>query len=190
MERIQRQLAFLVELDRLKSVVRESLLVNRERRENSAEHSWRLAPFALTLSNTRLALTCFQVVKLLLVHDVVEIDVGDISLHSAGRDPRSSRLRKGGLPGGFLICFQDQREDALSLWLEFEVEETPNCRFARALDRLQPLLLNTLTNGGIWKEHNVTEQQVKERYGPRIDDGSPELWQVASLAIRRHFREG
>jgi putative hydrolases of HD superfamily len=82
-----------------------------------------------------------------------------------------------------------QGQELLALWLEFEAAQTPAARFAKALDRLQPLLLNTLTDGGTWTENGVTEQQVTERYGPTIEGGSPALWQQASKLVRQHFAE-
>jgi putative hydrolase of HD superfamily len=188
LENIHRQLAFLTELDRLKSVMRQSPLINRTRRENSAEHSWHLAMFALVLSEHVKDVDALYVAKLLLLHDIVEIDAGDAPIHVTGRDKALlAQEERAAAERIFGLLPPEQGQEFLSLWLEFEAGETPNARFAKALDRLQPLLLNTLTDGGTWTENGVSEQQVMERYGPAIEGGSALLWQVASTLVRQHF---
>jgi putative hydrolase of HD superfamily len=185
--RVQRQLAFLAELDRLKSVVRQSRLINRERRENSAEHSWHLAMFALTLAEYADGVDALHVVKLLLVHDVVEIDVGDIPFHSAARCQESVALEERQAAERIFALLPPDQE-FLSLWLEFEAGETANAKFAKALDRFQPLYLNTSTQGGTWTDNCLSEDQVIERYRLPIENGSAALWRVASVLIHRHFK--
>ena len=188
LETIRRQLAFLSELDRLKSVMRQSPLIDRTRRENSAEHSWHLAMFALVLSEHAKDVDALYVAKLLLLHDIVEIDAGDTPIHATGRDKAVlAQEERAAAERIFGLLPPEQGQEFLSLWLEFEAGETPNARFAKALDRLQPLLLNALTHGGTWTENGVSEQQVMERYGPAIEGGSALLWQVASTLVRQHF---
>lgn len=185
---LRRQLAFLAEIDRLKSVVRQSPLVDRSRRENSAEHSWHLALFALVLAEHAPALDVAQVVRLLLVHDIVEIDAGDAPIHAVGQDMAAlAEAEQAAARRLFGLLPAAQGAQMLALWQEFEAGETPEARFARALDRLQPLLLNTLTDGGTWTENDVEEQQVIECYGPAIARGSPALWQAAHALVREHF---
>lgn len=188
-ETIRKQLAFLAELDQLKSVIRQSPLVNRSRKENSAEHSWHLAMFALVLSEHAEGIDALHVVKLLLVHDIVEIDAGDAPLHVAGSG--QALLAQAEMLAAeriFGLLPPRQGQELLALWREFEEATTPAARFAKALDRLQPLLANTLTDGGTWTENGVTEQQVMDRYGPVIERGSPRLWQQAAQLVRRHFQ--
>ena len=189
--RIGQQLDFLAELDRLKSVVRQSPLADRSRRENSAEHSWHLAMFALTLvEHAPAGVDAMHATRLLLVHDVVEIDAGDSPIHAPGVDrtalaeaeAQAARRIFGLLPPG-------QRDNLLDLWQEFEAAETPEALYAKALDRFQPLFLNTLSGGGTWQENNVTEAQVMERYGPTIERGAPTLWAEAAKLVRQHFAE-
>ena len=189
--RVSQQFAFLAELDRLKGVVRQSPLADRSRRENSAEHSWHLAMFALTLAEHAPAgVDAMHATRLLLVHDVVEIDAGDAPIHAPGVDKtalaeaeaQAARRIFGLLPPG-------QGNDFLAYWQEFEAAETPEARYAKALDRLQPLFLNTLSGGGTWQENNVTEAQVMERYGPTIERGAPALWAEAAKMVRQHFAE-
>lgn len=186
--RIQQQLAFLAELDQLKSIIRQSPLINRTRRENSAEHSWHLAMFALVLSEHAGEINVLHVVKLLLVHDIVEIDAGDAPIHVAEKDRALLQLaERQAAERIFGLLPSEQGQAFLDLWLEFEAAETEEAKFAKALDRLQPLLLNTLTDGGTWTENGVTEQQVRERYGPAIEGGSQMLWQETAKLVSRHF---
>lgn len=185
---MQRQFAFLAELDQLKSVMRQSPLINRSRRENSAEHSWHLAMFALVLCQGVADVDVLHVVKLLLIHDIVEIDAGDAPIHVTGTDKALlEQAERAAAERIFGLLPPQQGRELLLLWHEFEEARTPAARFAKALDRLQPLFLNTLTDGGTWTENGVTEQQVMDRYGPTIEAGSPLLWQEASRLIRQHF---
>ena len=187
-ERLRAQLDFLLEIDQLKSIVRQSPLINRSRKENSAEHSWHLALFALVLAEHAPGVDVCHAVRLLLVHDIVEIDAGDAPIHGTGVDPAAqaeaervaARRIFGLLPAG-------QGDELLALWLEFEGAATPEARYAKALDRLQPLLLNTRTEGGTWAENDVGEEQVLARYGPVIAGGSPLLWEEARERVRLHF---
>ncbi len=188
LEAIREQLAFLAELDRLKSVVRQSPIINRTRKENSAEHSWHLAMFALVLADSVPGVDALHAVKLLLLHDIVEIDAGDAPIHVVVQDEAAlKQAERQAAERIFGLLPSEQGRELLALWHEFEKATTPAARFAKALDRLQPLLLNTLTDGGTWTENGVTEQQVMNRYGPTIEAGSPLLWQEASRLVRQHF---
>lgn len=186
---LKAQLGFLLELDRLKSVVRQSLLTDGSRRENSAEHSWHLAMFALVLSEHADAeVDVAHAIKLLLVHDIVEIDAGDAPIHGHGlarSDLEAAEHRAAERIFGLLPIEQAAR--FRDLWLEFEAGQSPEACFAKALDRLQPLLLNIAVGGGTWTENGVTEQQVVERYGPAIKTGAPALWDAARELVRTHF---
>lgn len=184
-DRLNKQLAFLTEIDALKSIVRQSRIRDRSRRENSAEHSWHLAMFALVLADDRHINTA-KVIAMLLVHDIVEIDAGDAPLHGqpASDLPERERAAAARLFG---MLPEDQAAKLAALWQEFESAITAEARFAKALDRLQPLLLNTLTGGGTWTENAVSEQQVYERYGPTIERGCPSLWERARMLVREYF---
>lgn len=187
-DRITEQLAFLAEIDALKSVVRQSPLADRSRRENSAEHSWHLAMFALILADDE-AVDTGQVIKLLLVHDIVEIDAGDAPIHGNHNSQDIEARENAAAERLFGLLPDDQAAKLSALWREFEAAETPEARFAKALDRLQPLLLNTLTGGGTWNENDVSEQQIHERYGPPIERGSATLWRHAKERVRQHFAD-
>jgi len=184
-DNLERQIAFLVEIDGLKSIVRQSPLIDRSRRENSAEHSWHLALFALVLGDSTPEVTPTRVATMLLLHDIVEIDSGDAPIHAS--HDLEALAEKAAAERIFGLLPSAQRDRFLSLWLEFEAGETPDARFAKALDRLQPLLVNTLTGGGTWSENGVTEDQVCVRYGPTIERGSPALWTYARRLVHQHF---
>ncbi|BAN27588.1 HD domain-containing protein [Caballeronia insecticola] len=187
-DQIARQLAFLVELDKLKSILRQSPLINKSRKENSAEHSWHLSMFALVLSTHANDVDALRVVQLLLVHDIVEIDAGDHPIHSASaNDAQVQEAEQRAAERIFGLLPEEQGRQMLELWREFEAAETPEAVFAKVLDRLQPLLINTLSDGGTWTENGVTQQQVLERYGPVIARGSPVLWEAASKLVGDYF---
>jgi len=163
-ERFYKQIDFLLELDKLKTIQRRSYLTNGNRRENSAEHSWHLAVMALLLSEySNFPIDIIKVLKMVLIHDIVEIDAGDTycydNIGNSFKDVREKRAANrifGMLP-------LDQAEEFRSLWEEFEAGETPESKFAAVLDRLMPLLHNYHTQGRSWKEHGVTKSQVFER---------------------------
>lgn len=186
--RLFEQLAFLAEIDALKSVVRQSHIVGRSRRENTAEHSWHLAMFALVLADDG-DLDGNKVISMLLIHDIVEIDAGDAPIHGV-RDATALQIAETKAADRlFGMLPSDQAARFLSLWREFEAAASPEAKFAKALDRVQPLLLNVLTGGGTWTENDMSEQQVYERYGPIIERGSPKLWEHARVLVRRHFAD-
>jgi putative hydrolase of HD superfamily len=182
------QLAFLREIDRLKSVVRLSPLIDGSRRENSAEHSWHLAMYALVLAEHAAGTVDVQrVVKMLLIHDIVEIDAGDVPFHvpatHVGQDERE-RLAAERLFG---LLPAAQAAEFRELWFEFEAAESDDAKFAKALDRFQPMLHNAATAGGTWVECAVTLEQVKARCRPPIEGGAPALWAAAASMAEEHF---
>ncbi|HEY9736852.1 MAG TPA: HD domain-containing protein [Trichocoleus sp.] len=174
--RLQQQIAFICEIDRLKTVLRQTLLMDASRQENSAEHSWHLALMALTLAEYAPEGTDLErAIKQLLLHDLVEIDAGDTfcydaaaNLDKAEREAQAAKRLFGLLP-------EDQGEEMRSLWEEFEAQATPTAKFAAALDRIQPLLHNQRTQGGTWKKHGITRDQVMKRMAP-VATGAPALW--------------
>ncbi|MCK6376413.1 MAG: HD domain-containing protein [Zoogloea sp.] len=188
---LERQLAFLKEIDRLKSIVRLSPLIDRSRRENSAEHSWHLAMYALVLAEHAAGTVDVQrVVKMLLIHDIVEIDAGDVPFHMpathAGQDERE-RLAAERLFG---LLPDAQAAEFRELWFEFEAAESDDARFAKALDRFQPMLHNAATDGGTWVECDVTLEQITARCQPPIERGAPALWKAALGMAEAHYRKG
>jgi putative hydrolase of HD superfamily len=185
-DRLTRQLAFLTEIDALNPVVRQSRIADGSRRENSAEHSWHLAMFALILVDDDL--DAGKIVAMLLIHDIVEIDAGDAPLHGVHDTAAVEATERRAADRLFGMLPTDQTERLLALWREFEATDSPEATFAKSLDRLQSLLLNTLTGGGTWTENDVSEQQVHERYGPTVAGGSQDLWEHTRALVAQHLK--
>ncbi len=189
-ESLSQQIGFILEIDRLKSVLRRTSLLDRSRRENTAEHSWQIALMAILLAEyADPQVDINHVVMMLLVHDLVEIDAGDTPIYDeqaratqADRERRAADRIFGLLP-------QDQGQRLRALWEEFEAHETPEARFANAMDRLQPLLNGYFTTGSTWKEAGVTQEQVIARNQP-IGLASPRLWAYAQELIKDAVRQG
>jgi putative hydrolase of HD superfamily len=176
MEPLDRQVSFVLEADRLKTVLRQSTLTDRSRRENSAEHSWHLALMALVLGEHAPPGTDLgKVMAMLVLHDLVEIDAGDLFQYAAQpQQARQAAAERAAADRLFPILPPPQAASLRALWDEFEERATAEARFARALDRLQPMLINMVTEGGTWAAHDVTADQVLGRVA-LIDDGSPSL---------------
>ena len=167
-EPLDSQIRFVLEADRLKTVLRQSPITDGSRRENSAEHSWHLALMALALAGHAPPGTDLgRVTAMLVLHDLVEIDAGDLFLYSdAAALARQEEAERAAADRIFAILPGAQAARLRGLWEEFEERRTPEAKFARALDRLQPMLLNMQTGGGTWTEHGVTLDQVLPKRGP------------------------
>ncbi len=189
-ERLERQIAFILEMDRLKSILRRSYLLNETRHENSAEHSWHLAVMALVLAeHANAEVNALRVLKMLLVHDIVEIDSGDTYVYdAAGNDTKADR-ESAAARRIFGLLPSDQEAELTQLWQEFEARETPAAKFAAALDRLMPLLHNYHTAGRSWREHGISEAQVM-RLNSHMNEGSQTLWDYAEAFIRDATAKG
>lgn len=189
-DRLGAQIRFLVEIDKLKSVLRRTLLVDSSRRENSAEHSWHLAIMAILLQEYAAeSVDLHRVVKMLLVHDIVEIDAGDTFCYDVEAQQSKEARELEAAERIFGLLPDDLGRELRSLWDEFEAGRSPDARFAAALDRLQPLLHNYSTEGGTWQEHRVTRDQVVAR-NAFIAEGSPRLWDYAKALIEDAVARG
>lgn len=189
-DRLQKQMDFIVEIDKVKKIMRQSYLADASRKENDAEHSWHLALMAVLLkeySNEDVDLS--KVIPMVLIHDLVEIDAGDTYAYS-GEDPEETeaRERKAALRI-FGMLPEDQGQWLRSLWEEFEAYETPEAKFARTLDNCQPLLLNDASDGKSWKEHGVHKSQIYKR-NQHTGEGSREIWEYMQKLIDRHIQLG
>ena len=190
LSRSEAQLAFLLEADRLKGVLRQTLLCDGSRRENSAEHSWHLALMAAVLvEHATEPVDVHRVIRMLLVHDLVEIDAGDTFAYDTGgnadraaREQHAADRIFGMLPG-------DQGAELRAVWDEFEEGTSPEARVAVALDRMQPLLLNHQTDGGSWRTHGVRRTQVLRRMEP-IRQALPSLWPTVEAIIAQNCTLG
>jgi putative hydrolase of HD superfamily len=190
-DRLRRQVEFLIEIDKLKGVFRQTWLMDGSRRENDAEHSWHLAVMAVLLSEYAAEedVDLLRVVKMVLVHDLVEIDAGDVLVYDRGKDPEWQAREREAAQRIFRMLPADQAEEVRGLWEEFEGRATPEARFAAALDRFQPMLHNYLTQGKAWQQHGVTSDQVIA-HNRHMAEGAPRLWEYAYNLIRDAVERG
>ncbi len=176
LSRLERQIGFLLELDKAKTIVRQSYLTDGSRKENDAEHMWHLALCVLVLAEHAAdPVDVVRVLEMVLLHDIVEIDAGDTYIYDevaratqAAREGRAADRLYGLLP-------PDQGAELRALWEEFEARATPESRFAAAVDRLQPVLLNLATEGRAWREHGMTADRVRA-VNSAIASSAPALW--------------
>lgn len=188
-DRLKDQFAFLNEADRLKSVLRATTLVDGSRPENSGEHSWHLALYALVLADQAgPGVDINRVIRMLLIHDLVEIDVGDVPIHSSNGEAHGSAETQAAEARAadriFGLLPADLRDDLRALWEEFEAAQTPDAVFAKSLDRVQPVMANLMSGGGTWTTYNVTFEQLESRVGVKIARGAPGIWHwVKEMAL-------
>jgi putative hydrolases of HD superfamily len=185
MQRLAAQMRFISEIGRLKGVLRQTMLSGLARRENSAEHSWHLAMMAAALAEYAPGGTDIgRVTAMVLLHDIVEIDAGDLFVYAdAEQQERQDLAERAAAARIFALLPADQAAALRGMWEEFTERRTPEARFARALDRLQPMLENLAAGGGTWQEHGITADQVLAKVA-LIDDGSPELGSFARDLVR------
>ncbi len=190
--RLKKQMDFFLEADKLKKVYRQNYLSDGSRKENDAEHSWHLALMCLLLqehARDKEQLDFLRVLKMILVHDLVEIDAGDTYCYDREAARGKKEKEKQAAERLFQLLPGDQAAEFRSLWDEFEAKVTPEARFAAALDRLQPLTLNYTAEGKSWQEHGVSLTQVLER-NREIAEGSPALWEFAREIIAEAVKRG
>ncbi|MFT5085994.1 MAG: putative hydrolase of HD superfamily [Candidatus Latescibacterota bacterium] len=183
-DRLEEQMAFILEVEGLKQIFRQTLLPGDKRPENDAEHSWHLSLMAIVLTeHARVPdLDLLQVLKMVLIHDIVEIDAGDtFAYDTVGHEDKEER-EKAAADRLFNLLPEEQALEVRALWDEFEERVTPEAQYAAALDRLQPLLLNFHTEGAAWRRHGVKKAQVIAR-NEHIGEGAPALWQYARQMI-------
>ncbi|MBQ4529068.1 MAG: HD domain-containing protein [Lachnospiraceae bacterium] len=179
MERLQQQMEFIQEVDKLKKIGRQSYLTDSSRKENDAEHSWHLALMAILLSEyAPKEVDVLRVVSMVLIHDLVEIDAGDTYAYDTEGNKTKRQREEKAADRIFNILPEDQAKKVRDLWEEFEDNETPEANFAHALDRTQPIMLNHASEGKAWKEHGVVLSQIMER-NINIPKGAPKLWDYA-----------
>lgn len=188
--RLREQLTFIQEIDKVKGILRQTSILDGSRRENDAEHSWHLAMMAMILEEHAVEpVDMTKVIKMVLVHDLVEIDAGDtFAYDEVGALDKEERERKAADRIFFLLP-DDQAREIDQLWTEFEARETVESRFASALDRFQPLMHNYLTEGRAWVKHGIHKAQVIER-NRHIAEGSPALWEIAKSMIDESVEKG
>lgn len=191
-DRLAAQFAFLNEADKLKQVLRATTLVDASRPENSGEHSWHLALYAMVLADQAgPAVRIDRVIRMLILHDLVEIDVGDVPIHSANglahgsTETAVAEARAADRIFGLLP--PDLGSEFRALWEEFEAAATPDAIFAKSLDRVQPVMHNIESGGGTWVTYKVTAEQLESRVGVKIARGAPALWDWVRDRSRAFF---
>lgn len=186
--RINAQLSFLTEADKLKSVLRGTTLCDGSRRENSGEHSWHIALYAMVMAEhaTR-PVNIDRVIRMLLIHDLVEIDAGDTPIHGAHDSAEMARLEKAAADRLFGLLPADQAHALRSLWDEFENAQTNDAIFAKSIDRVQPVIANLETGGGTWPAYKVTPAQLQSRVGDKVEKGAPAIWAALKSRIDGWF---
>jgi putative hydrolase of HD superfamily len=182
--RLQQQLEFMIEIDKLKQISRKTILTDQSREENTAEHSWHIAMAVFLFSEYAQdqKLDLCRVVKMLLVHDLVEIDAGDTYCYDHQNRQHQSKREEEAAERIFKILPPDQSRSFRALWDEFENRDTSESKYANALDRFQAFLQNYFTRGQIWLKNNIKRHQVMDRMQP-VFDGAPLLWNLVNLLI-------
>lgn len=183
MTRLEQQMAFIREVDKIKLIQRQNYLADGSRRENDAEHSWHLALMTFLLSeHSNEAIDVLKTMSMVLIHDIVEIDAGDTYAYDYEAQKNQREREEAAADRLFNMLPEDQAVKLRALWEEFEAGETPEARFAAAVDRVQPAMLNSTSGGISWKEHGVTLSDILRR-NSRTADGSRVLWDY----VKEHF---
>ena len=170
-------MAFLNEADRLKSVLRATTLCDASRRENSGEHSWHIALYAMILAeHASRPVQIDRVIKMLLIHDLVEIDAGDHPIHGDHDTSAQEQIEQAAADRIFGLLPDNQAQEFRALWDEFEAADTDDAIFAKSVDRVQPVIANLESGGGTWTDYNVTPEQLETRVGAKVRKGAPALW--------------
>ena len=189
-ERLQKQLDFILEIDKEKNIFRQTHLSGHGRNENDAEHAWHMAIMAYLLqeySNEKIDVA--RVMLMCLIHDVVEIDAGDTYAYDAEGLKTQKAREEAAKERLYSMLPEDQKADLTAIFDEFEERKTPEAKFARALDNLQPLLLNNSNDGGDWRNHDVTVEKVYERQS-RTREGSEKLFEVTDKILKENIAKG
>lgn len=189
-ENLLKQIEFIKEIDKVKYILRKTKLFNSDRNENDAEHSWHLAIMAIVLmEHSNETIDILKVVKMLLIHDIVEIDAGDTFIYDTKKSHENTDEERLAANRIFGILPQQQAKELIAIWEEFEAGKTEEAKFARAMDRLEPLLQNASNDGGTWREFNVNYDKVQEKKSI-IKEGSSTIWNFAEHLINESVEKG
>ncbi|NLM10505.1 MAG: HD domain-containing protein [Clostridiaceae bacterium] len=190
MDKLKQQISFIVEIDKLKNIFRQSYLTDKSRHENDAEHSWHLAIMAFLLAgHVDEGIDILKVIKMVLMHDLVEIDAGDTYCYDEKAKQDKREREEKCAERIFKMLPEEQCREMYELWEEFERMETAEAKYAAALDRLQPVLLNYFSEGKSWKEHGICIEQVIER-NSGIKNCSPKLWKFVEELLHDAVKKG
>lgn len=190
MERLLKQIAFIREIDKIKYIFRKTKLINSNRNENDAEHSWHLALMAIALAeHTDEQVDLLKVIKMVLIHDIVEIDAGDIFIYDTTKSHTNTEEELKAARRIFGLLPADQSQQLIDLWVEFETGASPEARFAKALDKLEPLLQNASNKGGTWSEFDIGYDKVYNNQHA-IAASSSTIWKYAQSLIDDCVKQG
>lgn len=189
-EDLLKQVAFIQEIDQLKYIQRKTKLFNSDRHENDAEHSWHLAMMSIVLAaHSQQPIDLLKVLKMVLIHDIVEIDAGDTFIYDAVKNHSNTDEELLAARRIFGILPAEQAAEFIAVWQEFEDGITHEAKFARAMDRFEPLLQNFSNNGGTWKEFDVPYEKVYQKK-KTIKDGSTSIWSYAEELLNESLEKG
>ena len=184
------QINFIKEIDKIKYIQRKTKLFNSDRRENDAEHSWHLAMMTIVLAeHSDVPIDVLKVLKMVLIHDIVEIDAGDTFIYDTKKNHTNTNEERNAANRIFGMLPKEQAEELISIWEEFESGETDEAKFAKSMDRFEPLLQNVSNNGGTWTEFGVNYDKVFEKKKD-IKEGSSSLWSYAENLINESVEKG
>ena len=187
---LQKQIAFIKEIDKIKYIQRRSKLFNSDRRENDAEHSWHLAMMAIVLADhSNKTIDLLKVLKMVLIHDIVEIDAGDTFAYDTIKNHANTDEELIAAKRIFGLLPEEQAEELIAIWEEFEEGETDEAKFAKSMDRFEPLLQDATNDGGTWMEYNVPYQNVYDM-NKVIKNGSTTIWNYAKNLIDESVEKG
>ncbi|MGV3587776.1 MAG: HD domain-containing protein [Adhaeribacter sp.] len=190
LERLLKQIDFIKEIDKVKYIQRKTRLFNSDRNENDAEHSWHLALMAIVLAeHSNELIHILKVIKMVLIHNIVEIDAGDTFIYDTQKNHSNTNEERLAANRIFGLLPEEQANELIAIWEEFETGETNEAKFARTMDRLEPLLQNTSNNGGTWNEFGVDYSKVYEKK-KIIKDGSNTIWNYAEELINDSVEKG
>ena len=185
-----KQIEFIKEIDKIKYIQRRTCLLNSDRPENDAEHSWHLALMAIALSeHANKPVDILKVIKMVLIHDIVEIDSGDVFVYDKSKSHKNTEEEFAAAKRIFGLLPENQAKELIDLWKEFEDGETDDAKFAKSLDKFEPLLQNFSNNGGTWDKYNVTYNEVYTQK-KSINNGSGTLWEYAENLLNESVDKG
>ena len=189
-DQLLQQINFIKEIDKIKYIQRKTKLFHSDRPENDAEHSWHLAMMTIVLAeHSDVPVDVLKVLKMVLIHDIVEIDAGDTFIYDTQKNHSNTENELKAAKRIFGLLPDEQANELIAIWQEFEAGETPEARFAKAMDRIEPLLQNTSNNGGTWREFDVDYSKVFEKKKV-IAQGSATLWKFAENLLNESLEKG
>lgn len=189
-ERLEKQKEFILEIDKAKNIFRQTHLSGHGRRENDAEHSWHMALMAfLLMEHANEEVDILRVIKMILIHDLVEIDAGDTYAYDVTGNQTKRAREEAAADRIFGMLPKDQEHELRRLWEEFEENETPEAMYAHVMDNFQPLMLNDSNDGGDWKKRGIKKSQVLKR-NEKTADGSKAIWECMELMINKNVEDG